>query len=232
MKILECHNLTKKFGNRSTDFSAVHSVNLSIESGDIYALIGANGAGKTTLVKMIAGLLKPTEGTVKINDHDMSLQPLLAKSHFGYVPDEPFGYDFLTGFEFLRFSANLRGMSVLTSSARIEALLKIFPISDMIYRPMSEYSRGVKQKVLILAALLSKPEILIIDEPIVGLDPKSMQILGRLMRKYADSGHVIFFVTHILDFVKSYATRVGVMNKGSLVKEVILDKASKLDSLL
>jgi ABC-2 type transport system ATP-binding protein len=228
---LVIQNLSKRFGSSADGVAVVRNVNISVGSGEIYALVGPNGAGKTTLLKMVVGLLKPDSGSVRICGHDSMENPRESKNHFGYVPDEPSGYDFLSGMEFLVFTGKLRGMDSDAIGARIRHLETLFPLADALARPMSEYSRGVKQKVLILAALMTAPEILIIDEPIVGLDPASIGSLGNLFTAYAAGGHAVVFVTHILEFALKYATRAGVMKAGALMRDIPINKSTKSGAL-
>lgn len=228
MTAISTGNLTKRFGT----FTAVDSVNLSINEGELYALIGPNGAGKTTLIKMLVGLLIPTSGNAVIAGHDVMHQPLLAKREIGYVSDDPSAYDYLTGLEFLMLTGRLRGMTGAQVKKRIEELLRIFPVTDIVPTTIAQYSRGEKQKVAVLAALMTKPKILIIDEPIVGLDPASINILGTMLVKYAQMGNTVFFVTHILAFAQKFAKRVGVMKAGKIVNETAISTAVGLEKLL
>jgi len=221
-------NLTKRFGT----LTAVDRVNLSVNEGELYALIGPNGSGKTTLIKMLVGLLIPTAGSAAILGYDVASRPLSAKREIGYVPDDPSAYDYLTGLEFLMLTGRLRGMKEGEVKKRIEALLPLFPIADVVPTPIAQYSRGNKQKVAVLAALMTKPKILLIDEPIVGLDPSSIDILGATLVKYARGGNTVFFVTHILSFAQKYARRVGIMKDGIIKKETVVSKEVALESLL
>jgi len=212
--------------------TAVDNVNLSVNEGELYALIGPNGAGKTTLIKLLVGLLIPTAGSAAIAGFDVASWPLSAKKEIGYVPDDPSAYDYLTGLEFLMLTGRLRGMKEGEVKKRIEALMPLFPIADVVPTPMAQYSRGNKQKVAVLAALMTKPKILLIDEPIVGLDPASIDILGETLVKYARKGNTVFFVTHILPFAQKYARRVGIMKDGAITKETIVSRAVALETLL
>lgn len=217
---LKTVNLGKKFGS----FKAVSKVNLRIKPGEIYAVIGPNGAGKTTLIKMIVGLLSPTKGKVFIFGIGIEKQPLKAKQMFGYIPDNPDAYQYLTGYEFLLLAGSLNNLSRNQTEERITQLLPIFPINDIINQPIAQYSRGNKQKLAFIAAVLPNPKLLIIDEPIVGLDPASIQILGNQLRGIAAQGGSVFFVTHILSFAQQYADRVGIMVKGRIVDEQKITK--------
>ena len=228
MVAIETKNLKKTFGK----YIAVDAVNLSINDGEIYALIGENGAGKTTLIKMLVGLLIPSSGNSFISGHDVMKKPLLAKQEIGYVPDDPSAYEYLTGLEFLMLTGRLRGMKGTEAKKRIEELLTIFPISDIVPTSLAQYSRGNKQKIAVLAALITQPKILIIDEPIVGLDPSSIDILGKTLVKYAESGHTVFFVTHIMSFAQKFAKRVGVMKNGKIVHQSQVNQGVELETLL
>lgn len=212
--------------------TAVDNVNLSVNEGELYALIGPNGSGKTTLIKMLVGLLIPTAGSAAIAGYDVASRPLLAKREIGYVPDDPSAYDYLTGLEFLMLTGRLRGMGEGEVKKRIEALMPLFPIADVVPTPIAQYSRGNKQKVAVLAALMTKPKILLIDEPIVGLDPSSIDILGETLVKYVRGGNTAFFVTHILSFAQKYARRVGVMKDGAITKETMVSREVSLETLL
>jgi ABC-2 type transport system ATP-binding protein len=228
MYAISTHNLTKTFGTTI----AVDHVTLNIGEKEIYALVGPNGAGKTTLIKMLVGLLHPTSGYAYLRGHDISKEPIAAKREFGYVSDDPSVYGFLSGFEFLTFTGRLRGIEASRIWKRIDELEELFPIKDILGHPMNEYSRGNKQKVAFLASLISEPNILIIDEPIVGLDPASIGILGKTLVSYAKAGNTVFFVTHILEFAKKYARRVGVMEKGRILKEVSVADLGSIETLL
>lgn len=201
------------------DKKAVSDVDLKISSGEIYALIGPNGAGKTTLIKMLVGLLNPTNGKILIYDKDIVSQPTEAKKLFGYVSDNPIVYDFLTGYEFLTLTGSLRGLSSGETKKRINELSGLFPIQEIINQKMGSYSRGNRQKVAFLAAILAKPKLLIIDEPIAGLDPTSITILGQTLKKFANDGGAVLLATHILSFGQFYANKVGVMYQGKIHKE-------------
>lgn len=212
---LSTSNLTKIFDK----LTAVSEVNLAIPGGQVYALIGPNGSGKTTLIKMLVGLLKPTKGSAEIYGFDIQTHPLEAKRQFAFISDNPEAYPFLSGEEFLALTGNLRGVPPSEIKNRIKDLLQIFPLGEIIKQQMVNYSRGNRQKVAFLAGLLAEPKIFIIDEPIVGLDPASIRILGQKLREFARKGGTVLFSTHILAFAKSYAERVGIMIEGKIVEE-------------
>lgn len=228
MKLLETQHLTKKFGT----FTAVDSVSLTINAGERFALIGNNGAGKTTLMKMLTGLLIPDSGTAAIAGHDVAKESLLAKKNVGYMSDDPSAYDYLTGEEFLILTGRLRNMSETALQKRLTELTSLFPIQAILPQPMSRYSRGNKQKVAFLAALMAKPKLLIIDEPIVGLDSASIEIMGETLTDYTKQGNGVLFVTHIVDFAKRFATKAGIMSNGKLLKTLEVEKSTKLETLI
>ncbi len=213
--VIEADNLSRNFDK----IKAVDGVHLTVNAGDIYALIGPNGAGKTTFIKILTGLLAPSKGIAWICGQDIAKNPLEAKRHFGYVSDNPVVYDYLTGYEFLNLTGAIRGMKEKEIKRRIEELVQIFPLKEVMLQKMGSYSRGNRQKTAFLASMISKPELLIIDEPIAGLDPTSITIFGQTLARYARDGGTVFLATHILSFGQDFATRVGAMNKGRLVKE-------------
>lgn len=221
---IEIRNLTKRFGN----FVAVRKINLRIGTGERYALIGANGAGKTTLMKCLVGLLAPSLGTATVAGYDVTKEPMEAKKMFGYIPDDTTVYDYLTGTELLYLTGNLRRMEKEVLRKRIHTLIRLFPIGDIMDRPMSSYSRGNKQKVAFLSALLSNPPVLLIDEPVAGLDPASIHIFGKTLQKYSKEGNTVLFISHSLPFTRQYATRVGFMEKGSLAREASVSQISSI----
>lgn len=216
MFAVETHALTKRFG----DLTAVDGVSLQIKEGERFALVGPNGSGKTTFIKMLVGLLLPSAGTAAVFGSDAVEQPLTVKEHIGYVSDDPEAYEFLTGYEFLTLTGRLRGMTKGKIEERIGELTPMFPIRDVLPHPMSGYSRGNKQKVAFLASMLTKPKLLIIDEPIVGLDQESIDTVGKTIVDYAKTGNTVVFVTHILSFAKSYASSAAVMKQGKIVREL------------
>lgn len=228
MHAITTKNLTKRFGS----FTAVDRVNINVKPGEIYALIGPNGAGKSTFIKMLVGLLIPDGGSASVAGFDVTNRPISAKSETGYVSDDPSPYDYLTGLEFLMLTGRLRGLKEAAVKNRIGTLTGLFPISEIISTQITRYSRGNKQKIAILAALMTEPKVLIIDEPIVGLDPASIDILGSVLETYAQKGNAVLFATHILEFARKYAKHVGVMKAGSIVKETDVSRNQSLEKLL
>lgn len=223
--VIKTVHLNKSFGN----FRAVKDINLSVSKGEIFALIGENGAGKTTLIKMLVGLFRPTSGKVYILGYDIENDELQAKKNFGYVSDDPNMYGYLTGWEFLYMTGNLRKIPHIILEKRIKKLENLFPVENILDEQIGSYSRGNKQKVAFLAALLSEPPILFIDEPVAGLDPPSMRIFGKTIQEYTQKGNTVFLISHSLPFVKEYAQRVGVMHEGKLIKEEVQSRIRSLE---
>lgn len=228
MNAVETHGLTKRFGS----LTAVDGVSLRVDEGDRYALVGPNGSGKTTFIKMLVGLLLPSAGSAQVYGQDVVEKPLAVKENIGYVSDDPEAYEYLTGYEFLTLTGRLRGMTGAKLDERIEELASMFPLHDVLPHTMSGYSRGNRQKVAFLASILTKPKLLIIDEPIVGLDQESIDTVGRTIVNYAKAGNTVFFVTHILSFAKTYASAAGIMKKGKIVKELHITAKTPVSELL
>ncbi len=216
---LSLRNVCKTFDS----LEAVRDMTLSIEPGEIFALIGPNGSGKTTTVKMIAGLYAPTSGAIEIEGKSIRTSPQEAKRAFGYIPDEPFVYERMSGREFLHLVGVLYDMPKGARDARIAELVPIFPhvpIDDFV----DHYSRGNKQKLSILAALLHEPKLLLVDEPIVGLDPESIVRVKSLFSDFASRGGTVFVCTHTLSFAESIADRVGILENGALKETGTLEQ--------
>ena len=211
--MIELKNLTKKYG----DFQAVNDLNLSIQKGEVFGFIGPNGAGKTTTIKMMGGILEPTNGTVTIAGVSMQAEPEIAKSKIGFIPDRPYLYEKLTGMEFLRFTADLYGVSEDTFQATAYNILKNFSLTDWADELIESYSHGMKQRLIISAALLHNPEVIIVDEPMVGLDPAAIIMVKKLLKTLADQGVTIFMSTHTLKVAEDMCDRIGVIHKGNLI---------------
>lgn len=211
--MIELRNLTKKFG----EIVAVNRLNLSVSEGEIFGFIGPNGAGKTTTLRMMSGILAPTEGSVTIDGINMARQPEKAKQRMGYIPDRPFLYEKLTGMEFLRFTADLFGVEDGLFKEKSESLLKKFSIYDWRDELIESYSHGMKQRLIISAALLHEPKALIIDEPMVGLDPAGIRMMKNLFRDLSEKGTTLFMSTHTLSVAEDVCDRIGVIHKGKLI---------------
>lgn len=212
MKTLVIQNLKKRFSN----VWAVKNLNLELNPGEIFVLLGPNGAGKTTTLKLIAGLLHPTDGEIYIKDIDVKKEPIKAKSLIGYIPDEPFIYNKLTGREFINFIAAIYNIERENYEKRMEDLFKKLEIGDWIDEFSESYSHGMKQKVIMCQLFLHNPDLILIDEPLVGLDPKSSKTVREIFFDLKNKGKTLFICTHTLSFAKEIASRIGIINKGEL----------------
>ncbi len=210
---------TEHLTRRYKGFTAVDKLNLAVHVGEIYGFPGSNGAGKTTTMKMLVGLLRPDAGHAWIDGHDVWAEPLLAKAAFGYVADHTMLYDRLTGREFLDFLAQIRGMPEREASGRIEQLLDVLDLRGRAYTACGTYSFGMKRKLAIAGALIHAPQVLILDEPLNGLDPLSARRLKDLFAELAAAGTAIFLSTHDLATAESICHRVGIIHKGRLLVE-------------
>ncbi|MFN8651749.1 MAG: ABC transporter ATP-binding protein [Gemmatimonadales bacterium] len=206
-------NLTKRYGK----FTAVDGINLEIRRGELFGFLGPNGAGKTTTMRMIAGILQPTSGKIEIADDDLAADPLKAKSRLGFIPDRPFVYDKLTGAEFLRFVAALYGQDGEPIERRMEELLDLFELTPWKDELVESYSHGMRQKLIISSALLHRPEVIVVDEPMVGLDPKGQKFLKDLFRAFVDRGGTVLMSTHTLDTVEEMCDRIGIIAGGKIL---------------
>jgi len=213
--LLRLDRLSKRFGDRL----AVEALTLEVAPGEIYGLIGPNGSGKTTTVKMIAGLYRPTAGQVLIAGIDLGAEPERAKGLLGYIPDEPFVYEKMTGREFLGLVAALYRVAEPERTRRIEELLDLYALGAAADGYVEHYSRGNRQKLAILASLLHAPRLLVVDEPIVGLDPESAIKTRDLVRRFAEMGGSALLCTHTLPFAEQVCHRVGLLTEGRLVEE-------------
>jgi ABC-2 type transport system ATP-binding protein len=211
--MLSVRNLTKQFGS----VVAVREVSFEVKPGRIFSLIGPNGSGKTTIVKVVCGLLKPSAGAVFVCGSDVVKEPERAKAQIGYVPDEPSVWQGMTGEEFLHFVGALYGMEEAPRRRRIPELLAIFNLQGIQEGYFEDYSRGNKQKFAILAALLHTPRVLLIDEPIVGLDPQSAEVAKNIFQKFAAEGGTVLMVTHTLSVAREISSEIGVLQEGRLV---------------
>src|SRR5579863_10003882 len=210
--MIELAALTKKYG----DFTAVDHVDLVVPRGELFGFLGPNGAGKTTTLRMIAGILRPTAGTVRIAGVDVTADPVAAKRVLGFIPDRPFIYEKLTGAEFLRFVAGLFGQSGAEVETRARELLAIFDLEDWRDELVESYSHGMRQKLIISSAFVHRPPVIVVDEPMVGLDPKAARILKDLFREYTRRGHTIMMSTHTLEVAESLCDRIAIVQSGRI----------------
>jgi len=221
---IETSHLVKRYG----DLLAVDDASFQVFGGEIFGFLGPNGAGKTTTIKMIVGLLRPTSGLVKVGGYDVVLQPLQAKAACGYVPDEPNLYPKLTGRELLRFVGDLYGLDRSQIIRRSEELLRLFGLIEAADETLDSYSHGMRQKTSLAAALVHDPKVLVLDEPTVGLDPRSARLIKDILRQMADRGAAIMLSTHILEIAQNMCDRIGIINKGKLIAVGTMDELSKL----
>ena len=221
--MLFLNNITKQFGDKT----AVSELSLKVRSGEIYAFVGPNGAGKTTTIKMISGLLHPTSGSVEVCEHDVKTSGVLAREKLAYIPDEPHLYDKLTGYEFLLFVGGMYRMEEGLVKEKIETLSLQFDFSEYMHTLAEEYSHGMKQRIVIAAALLHEPEVLLVDEPMVGLDPRSVVRVKDALRNHAANGGAVFVTSHSLSLCEEIADRIGIMNFGTLIAEGTIDELRK-----
>jgi ABC-2 type transport system ATP-binding protein len=203
-------NLVKRYGS----FTAVNSISLEVPRGQLFGFLGPNGAGKTTTLRMIAGILRPTSGKVYIGDVDLQASPIAAKSKLGFIPDRPFIYEKLTGAEFLRFVAGLYSQEGPQIEHRARELLALFDLEEWRDELVESYSHGMRQKLIISSAFVHRPEVIVVDEPMVGLDPKAARILKDLFREYCNRGHTIMMSTHTLEVAESMCDRIGIIQGG------------------
>jgi ABC-2 type transport system ATP-binding protein len=211
--MIELKNLTKRFG----DIVAVNRLSLSVSGGEIFGFIGPNGAGKTTTLRMMGGVLAPTEGRVIIEGIDMAEEPEKAKKRIGFIPDRPFLYEKLTGVEFLRFTADLYDIGDGEFREKSEKILKQFSLYHWRDELVESYSHGMKQRLIISAAILHDPKVIVVDEPMVGLDPAGSRMVKSLFRTLAKEGTTIFMSTHTLGMAEDVCDRIGIIHKGSLI---------------
>ena len=231
--MIELVNLNKKFGN----FQAVRDVSLQVLPGEVFGFLGPNGAGKTTTIRMMAGLMKPTSGHIFLCGKDVSQEPEEAKSLLGFIPDRPYLYEKLTGQEFLEFVADLHGVdSGDHRGKRIAELLELFDLQGWSHELVEGYSNGMRQRLTIAAALIHRPKVLIVDEPMVGLDPKGARLVKRLFFELAVAGVSVFMSTHILEVAEEMCHRIGIINEGRLIAlgtiQELREKAQSTDERL
>jgi len=212
--MIELKNLTKKY----VDFVAVDNLNLIVPKGEIFGFIGPNGAGKTTTIKMMGGINAPTSGSIIICGINMETDPEAAKSKIGFIPDRPYLYEKLTGMEFLKFTADLYGLEEDGFQRKSEDLLKTFSLFDWSDELIEAYSHGMKQRLVMSAALIHDPEVIIVDEPMVGLDPVAIKMVKNLFKRLAAEGVTIFMSTHTLKVAEEICHRIGIIHKGSLIE--------------
>lgn len=219
-EMLRLEAVTKRYGG----FTAVDGIDLSVSRGRIFGFLGPNGAGKTTTIRMVSGVLLPTAGRVLVGGDDLAREPEKAKSRMGYIPDRPYLYEKLSGGEFLRFVAGLWGTDGRETEDRARRLLALFDLSQWKDELVESYSHGMRQKLLISSALIHQPELIVVDEPMVGLDPKSARILKDLFRTYVDNGGTVFLSSHTLEVVEVLCDAIAIIHEGRIIAQGNMDE--------
>lgn len=214
MNMLQCRGLSKRYPSQKRN--AVDMLDLDVAGGEIFGFLGPNGAGKSTTIKMIVGLLEADSGTVSLDGLDLVSSPIEYKRMIGYCPDEPLFYEKMTGLAHLGFIADIHGLDEATRKERITTLSEQLLLVDELADPISTYSHGMRQKLSVIAALLHSPKLLILDEPMVGLDPKASYNLKELIKSYAALGKLVFFSTHVLEVAQNLCTKLGIIEEGKL----------------
>jgi ABC-2 type transport system ATP-binding protein len=210
--MIQISNLTKHYGTHA----AVDGIDLTVEAGEIFGFLGPNGAGKTTTIKMLAGQLQPDRGTILIQGHDMAAEPLVCKKITGYIPDRPFLYEKLTGLEFLQFIASLYGLDWELFQRNTVYFLELFDLTAWQHHLIESYSHGMRQKLMIVSAFMLEPMLVVVDEPMVGLDPKSAKIVKELFKKHSRKGRTVFLSTHSLEIAEELCDRIAIIDQGSI----------------
>lgn len=213
--MIEINGLSKSY--KGSGRLALDSLSLTVNDGEIFGFLGPNGAGKSTAIKCMTGIQSFTQGTVKICGVDMNVDPVGAKKKIGYVPDEHLLYEGLTGRQYVNFIFDIFGVDKSRREELTKKYADEFGLSDRLDETISNYSHGMKQKIAVIAALVHEPDIFILDEPMLGLDPKSAYILKKIMREYADNGKTVFFSSHILEVVEKICDRVAIIDGGKLI---------------
>lgn len=220
--MIEITAVSKSYSGGSK--KAVDNLDLTVKPGEIFGFLGPNGAGKTTTIKMLVGLLRPDAGTIRINGYDMADQPLEAKRQIGYVPDTPEVYDRLTGLEYLNFIGDIYNVPAAARQERIQRFATTFELTGALTDRISSYSHGMQQKLVLMAALLHNPPVWILDEPMVGLDPRSAHLLKELMAEHTRSGNTLFFSTHVLEVAERLCDRVAIIQRGRIIAHGTLEE--------
>jgi len=212
--MLKIENVSKSYDGKK---NAINKINLIIEPGDIYGFIGHNGAGKTTLLKTIAGIIDFDEGVISIDGFSVKDDPMEVKKRIAYIPDNPDVYENLSGIQYLNFIANVFDVDLTTRNDLIDKYATMFEIQNVLNNPISSYSHGMKQKIVVISALIHQPKVLLLDEPFVGLDPKASYQLKEIFKEMCDKGSLIFFSTHVLEVVEKLCNKVAIIKQGEIV---------------
>jgi ABC-2 type transport system ATP-binding protein len=224
-QMLRIAGASKSYGS---GVKAVDGLNLEVRPREIFGFLGPNGAGKTTTIKMIVGALTPDEGTIVVNGRDIAKDPIEAKRQIGFVPDEAQIWEKLTGVEYLNFMGDVYRVPGEERERRIIPLLETFEMAGAVKDPIGSYSRGMRQKICLIGSLMHRPPLWILDEPMMGLDPRSSFLLKELMRSHADQGGAVFFSTHVMEIAERLCDRVGIIHKGKLIAVGTVDEIKSL----
>jgi ABC-2 type transport system ATP-binding protein len=218
--MIEVQDLVKRYGT----FTAVNGISLDVAPGEIHGFLGPNGAGKTTSIRVIAGLLKPTSGRVAIDGHDLAQEPELAKASLGFIPDRPFIYEKLTAGEFLRFHGGLYGMDGNGIHARVGEMLELFELQRWEGELVESFSHGMRQRLVMCAAFLHRPRAVLVDEPMVGLDPRGARLIKQVFRHMSERGVAILMSTHTLEVAQEMCDRISIIHRGSIIARGTVDE--------
>ena len=217
--MIQTINLSRDFGS----LAAVQDLNLEVKAGELFGFLGPNGAGKTTTIRMFVGLLRPTSGTAIIDGHDVVQDSMAAKRAVGYLAQTPLLYEKLTGLEFMRFIGGLHGLSDEVTDSRTDQLMSMLDLSEKADQTIESYSGGMRHKIGLCSALLHEPKVLILDEPLAGLDPYSARRVKDMLRDYCHNGSTVFMSTHVLEIAERVCDRVGILNRGQLIAVGTID---------
>lgn len=220
--MIQFQNVSKVYAKGKV--KAVADLSLHVKKGEVFGFIGPNGAGKTTTIKLLTGILTPDSGTITVNGHNMATDPIAAKASIGFVPDSHEMYERLTGMEYLQFMGDIYQVPGDARRAHIEKYLRIFELESAAGQQIRSYSRGMKQKLTIIGALMHKPPLWVLDEPMVGLDPRAAHLLKEEMRIHKEAGNTVFFSTHVLDVAERLCDRIGIIAHGRLIAEGTLEE--------
>jgi ABC-2 type transport system ATP-binding protein len=222
--VIAVTSLVKRYGS----FTAVDGIDLDVKPGEIHGFLGPNGAGKTTTIRMIAGLLKPTAGRIVVNDHDLAANPEAAKASLGFIPDRPFIYEKLTAGEFLRFHAGLYGMAGNGTAQRVTEMLEVFELGRWEHLLVESFSHGMKQRLVMSAAFLHRPRAVVVDEPMVGLDPRGARLIKDVFRRMSERGVAILMSTHTLEVAQEMCDRISIILKGKIIARGTVDELRQI----
>ncbi|HAV17879.1 MAG TPA: ABC transporter ATP-binding protein [Erysipelotrichaceae bacterium] len=225
--MLQIHHLTKTYGNKM----AVKDLSLHIAPGEIYGFIGHNGAGKTTTLRSVVGISQFDQGEILIDGHSIQEEPIACKKIIAYIPDNPDLYEFMTGYKYLNFIADIYGVDSRTRQEKIQKYGDLFEITKDLGQPISTYSHGMKQKLAIIAAWMHDPKLIIMDEPFVGLDPKASHLLKGMMQEVCEANGAIFFSTHVLEVAEKLCDKIAIIKNGELIKQGTMEEVKGDESL-